>query len=53
MFMAMGMGGQYIIVFPGKNLIVVTTANKNISWDNEQELPILDIVSKYVLKAIE
>ena len=53
MFMAMGMGGQYIIIFPGKNLIVVTTANKNISWDNEQELPILDIVSKYVLKAIE
>jgi CubicO group peptidase (beta-lactamase class C family) len=52
LFMAMGMGGQYIIVFPEPDLIVVTTANKDISWDNQQELPILEIVSKYVLKAL-
>lgn len=52
LFMALGMGGQYIITFPELNLIVVTTANKDISWDNDQELPILEIISKYVLKAI-
>ena len=52
LFMAMGMGGQYIMVFPGQNLIVVTTANKNIGWDNNQELPILEMVSKYILEAV-
>jgi CubicO group peptidase (beta-lactamase class C family) len=52
LFMALGMGGQYIINFPELDLIVVTTANKDISWENDQELPILEIVSKYILKAI-
>lgn len=52
MFMAFGLGGQYIIVFPDLNLIVVTTADTNISWDNQQEIPILDVVSKYVLTAV-
>jgi len=51
LFMAMGMGGQYIMNFPGLDMIVVTTANKDITWDNDQELPILDIVSKYILRA--
>lgn len=53
LFMAMGMGGQYIMVFPGQNLIVVTTANKNVGWDNNQELPILEMVSKYILAAVQ
>jgi CubicO group peptidase (beta-lactamase class C family) len=52
LFMALGMGGQYIITFPDLDLIVVTTANKDIAWDNEQELPILDIVSRYILPAV-
>lgn len=51
LFMAMGMGGQYIMVFPELDLIIVTTANKDISWDNQQELPILEIISKYILEA--
>jgi CubicO group peptidase (beta-lactamase class C family) len=51
LFMALGMGGQYIITFPELNLIVVTTANKDISWDNNQEIPVLEIVSE-ILKAI-
>ena len=52
MFMAMGMGGQFIINFPDLDLIVVTTTNKDITWDNEQEIPTLEIVSDYILKAI-
>jgi CubicO group peptidase (beta-lactamase class C family) len=52
LFMALGLGGQYIINFPDLDLIVVTTANKDISWDNEQEIPVLEIVSKYILTAI-
>ncbi len=52
LFMALGMGGQYIINFPELDLIVVTTTNKDISWDNEQEIPTLEIVSDYILKAL-
>ena len=52
MFMAMGMGGQYIINFPDLDLIIVTTTNKDISWDNEQEIPTLEIVSEYILKTL-
>jgi CubicO group peptidase (beta-lactamase class C family) len=52
MFMAMGMGGQNIITFPELDLIVVTTTNKDISWDNDQEIPTLEIVSDFILKAL-
>jgi len=52
MFMAMGMGGQYIINFPDLDLIVVTTTNKDITWDNDQEIPTLEIISNYILKSI-
>lgn len=52
LFMAWGMGGQYIINFPELDLIVVATANPDISWDNEQEYPILEIVSEYILNAL-
>jgi hypothetical protein len=52
MFMAMGMGGQFIINFPDLDLIIVTTTNKDISWDNEQEIPTLEIVSDFILEAI-
>jgi CubicO group peptidase (beta-lactamase class C family) len=52
MFMAMGMGGQFIINFPDLDLIVVTTTNKDISWDNDHEIPTLEIVSDFILKAL-
>ncbi len=52
MFMAMGMGGQYILNFPDLDLIIVTTTNKDISWDNGQEIPTLEIISDYILKAV-
>jgi hypothetical protein len=52
MFMAMGMGGQFIINFPDLDLIIVTTTNKDISWDNEHEIPTLEIVSDYILESL-
>jgi len=52
LFMAMGMGGQFIINFPDLDLTVVTTTNKDISWDNDQEIPTLKIISDYILKAL-
>lgn len=51
LFMALGMGGQYIMNFPELDMIVVATANKDITWDNDQELPILEIVSEFILGA--
>jgi len=53
MFWALGYGGQTVLTFPDLNLIVVTTAGYNIGWDVDQERPILEMVSKYVLPAIK
>ncbi|MCU0643733.1 MAG: hypothetical protein MUC94_05680, partial [bacterium] len=54
-FMALGHGGQTVLTFPALNLIVVTTANNQVDWDtaDAQEQGVLEIVSKYVLAAIE
>jgi len=52
LFMAWGMGGQFIICVPAADMIIVVTANANISWDNNQEYPILELVSHYILTAI-
>jgi CubicO group peptidase (beta-lactamase class C family) len=51
LFMAMGMGGQYIVNFPELDMIVVATAYKDITWDNDQELPIIEIISKNILRS--
>jgi len=53
MFWALGYGGQMVISFPDLNLIVVTTAGYDIGWDVDQERPILEIVSKYILPAVQ
>jgi CubicO group peptidase (beta-lactamase class C family) len=52
MYWALGYGGQMVITFPDLNLIVVTTAGYDIGWDVDQERPILEVVSKYILPAI-
>jgi CubicO group peptidase (beta-lactamase class C family) len=52
MFWALGFGGQMVITFPDLNLIVVTTAFYDLDWDEDQERPILEIVSKYILRAV-
>ena len=52
LYMALGYGGQTVLVFPQLNLIVVTTANPDIPPDVDQERPILELVSRYVLPAV-
>ena len=53
--MALGYGGQTVLTFPAINLIVVTTVNSQVDWEtaDAQERGVLEIVSKYVLSAIE
>jgi CubicO group peptidase (beta-lactamase class C family) len=54
LFMAYGYGGQFVIVFPGLNLIVVSTADDQVNPDTStiQEWAIFDIVARYVLPSI-
>ena len=52
LFIAWGMGGQFIFCVPENDLIVVVTSNPDISWDNEQEYPVLELVSDYILSAL-
>ncbi len=52
MYMALGYAGQTIIVFPGLDMIVVTTARCDIPPGVEQERPILGVVSEYILPAV-
>jgi CubicO group peptidase (beta-lactamase class C family) len=53
-FMGYGYGGQFVIVFPGLNLIVVSTAPNNVDPDTStiQEWAIFDLVTRYILPSI-
>ena len=53
-FMGYGYGGQFIIVFPGLDLIVVTTAPNEVSPETTttQEWAIFDLVNDYILPSI-
>ncbi len=55
LFMGYGYGGQFVVVFPDLNLIVVSTANNQVYPDNStiQEWAIFDIIDKYIVAAIE
>jgi CubicO group peptidase (beta-lactamase class C family) len=52
--LAIGHGGQYIVIVPQLNLIIVSTSNSYLDWDeaDKQERGILEIVSKYILPAV-
>jgi len=52
LFIAWGMGGQFIFCVPEHDLIVVVTSNPDISWDNDREYPVLELVSDYILSAL-
>jgi CubicO group peptidase (beta-lactamase class C family) len=54
LFMGYGYGGQFVIVFPDLDLIVVSTANNNVSPDTStiQEWALFDIVTNYILPAV-
>ena len=54
-YLAIGHGGQYIVVFPDLDLIVSTTANSYIDWDtaDQQEQTILEFVADHILPAVE
>ncbi len=54
MFMAYGYGGQYVMVFPSLDLIVVSTAANNVSPDtaNLQEQEIFDIIAHNIVPAV-
>lgn len=53
-FMALGYGGQFVVVFPDLNLIVVATSNNQVYPDtaNDQELAVLNIINEYIVKSI-
>ena len=53
LFFAAGFGGQFIIVAPRKDMVIVTTANPNVDIPraSEQEDFILSVVTRYILPA--
>ena len=52
--MGSGYGGQFVMVFPDLNLIVVATSRHDVDPDtsNIQEWAIFDIVDKYIVQSI-
>lgn len=53
-FMGYGYGGQFIIVFPGLDLIVVSTAWNDVPPEttDTQEWALFDLVNQYILTSI-
>ncbi|RPH90767.1 MAG: class C beta-lactamase-related serine hydrolase [Calditrichaeota bacterium] len=54
LFMGYGYGGQFVVVFPDLQLIVVTTAKHQVDPDMStvQEWALFDILSQYILPAV-
>jgi len=54
MYMGYGYGGQFVVVFPSLNLIVVSTAKNQVDPDTStvQEWAIFDIIATYILPSI-
>ena len=53
-FMGYGYGGQFLIIFPDLDLIVVSTCENNIPPEatNEQEWSIFELVTRYILLSL-
>jgi CubicO group peptidase (beta-lactamase class C family) len=54
MFMAYGYGGQFVVVFPALDLIVVSTASHQVDPDAStvQELALFEIIASYILPSV-
>jgi CubicO group peptidase (beta-lactamase class C family) len=54
LFMGYGYGGQFVVVFPDLNLIVVTTAKNQVDDDTStiQEWALFDIISTSILPSV-
>ena len=54
LFMGYGWGGQFVVVFPSLNLVVVSTADPYVDGETStiQEFAIFDIIADYILPAI-
>lgn len=53
-FMGYGYGGQFVIVFPDLDLIVVATSENNVPPEatNEQEWAVFELVTRYILPSL-
>jgi len=53
--LAIGHGGQFIILFPQLDMILATTSNNNVDWDTAdlQERSVLDLVARFILPALK
>ncbi len=53
-YMAIGYGGQFIFIFPVADLIVVSTAENNVSPEEttEQEWAIHELLTRYILPSL-
>lgn len=54
MYMGYGYGGQFVVVFPSLNLIVVSTARNEVDPDTStiQEWEIFDIIADFIIPSI-
>ena len=52
--LAIGHGGQYIIIVPELKMVIVSTSHSYLNWDDadRQERGILQIVSEHILPAV-
>jgi CubicO group peptidase (beta-lactamase class C family) len=52
--LAIGHGGQFIIIVPELEMVIAATSNAFVDWDaaNTNELAVLDIAANYILPAV-
>ncbi len=53
--LAIGHGGQFIILFPQMDMVLAATANHDVDWDtaDRQERSVLDLVARFILQALK